>query len=126
MPTLCETVDKNPCTSIPCANGATCHRNSPTTFNCQCTADYSGASCQQCKHTCEVLHCWHIYDSSVLGEEHATMSSVSSDYVVSCIDVNPCSSGPCQNSGTCERLSPYNFRCRCATDYEGYYCQQCM
>ena len=40
--------------------------------------------------------------------------------------VNPCTSGPCQNGGTCEAiyaLTAAGYHCICEPGYVGLYCQ---
>ena len=41
--------ENDPCTSLPCLNGATCTKTSGMTFNCQCAAGYSGTTCERGK-----------------------------------------------------------------------------
>ena len=37
--------------------------------------------------------------------------------------VNPCSSTPCANNGSCTALGPFNFTCQCAPGYTGATCE---
>ena len=39
------------------------------------------------------------------------------------LEINPCDSSPCANTGNCTSLGPFNYRCECAAGYTGSTCE---
>ena len=50
--------------------------------------------------------------------------SVSDLYIVDLhLEINPCDSSPCANTGNCTSLGPFNYSCECAAGYTGSTCE---
>ena len=44
-------------------------------------------------------------------------------HIVIIVTVNPCSSNPCLNSGTCQALGDGSYQCTCSVGFSGQNCQ---
>jgi hypothetical protein len=62
---------------------------------------------------------WPLYDTCIWSYLIQTLTHVI--YIIEMM--NPCDATPCQNGGTCTRLSGVSYRCDSATGYSGTNCQ---
>ena len=96
----------NPCSSNPCSSGSTCIANTQSpnypSYFCLCSPNYTGTLC------------------NLLVSPQTTRPVAAA---------TPCSSSPCQNSGTCLPITQTSytassFVCLCPPNYTGLTCNQ--
>ncbi|XP_069842075.1 protein crumbs homolog 2 [Dendropsophus ebraccatus] len=135
----CE-IDILECASNPCLNDATCQEGIKG-YNCLCWAGYSGDHCEVDIDECADRPC--LYDSlcmelsnqTLYGAQPEFSSNFTYDsaagYLCRCqpgftgencsVNINECTSAPCQNGGFCVDLIN-EFECLCAAGYTGVLC----
>ncbi|CAF3778690.1 unnamed protein product [Adineta steineri] len=119
----------NPCQSNPCING-NCTKTTTGDFQCQCNNDYIGTRCDK-KNSCLSNPCHQgtcIVSSNCVGQicNYSCLCPNGTTGRNCEIDINPCSSIPCKNNGTCIRNSNIEngvYRCNCSTGYFGKHCE---
>ncbi|XP_068707230.1 fibropellin-1-like [Montipora foliosa] len=142
----------NPCQPNPCENGGTCNRgHGGKLFECVCKEGFTGNKCEVSKSACVSSPCVNggtcvdatNNDGSVL---EGVLFTNHSQYKCVCakgyagqncqklVLVNPCSTHPCVNNGTCfddansaemniKLLNSLDFRCFCPIGFSGIICQ---
>ncbi|CAH1377628.1 unnamed protein product [Tenebrio molitor] len=110
----------NPCTSMPCQNGATCTGN-VTQFKCECLTGFSGALCQHSHNDCESSPCVHgICVEQEDGYKCFCQPGFTGTHCE--YEYNECESSPCTNGGTCtDHVGHYT--CTCGRGFTGKRCQ---
>ena len=112
-------VDIDECLSNPCQNGASCNATLLTgvdveTYKCTCLAGFASGVCAY-----EFLPSY--------GEHCDLTEDANCD-----IDVDECSSHPCQNNAACtesgtdtdaDEISPHTFRCTCIAGFTNGFCE---
>nr|DBA25969.1 TPA: hypothetical protein GDO54_010287 [Pyxicephalus adspersus] len=110
----CET-ELRPCLSSPCMNGATCEDMSDG-YSCVCTEGFTGINCE----TGNFLLCiTYIYLCKVLMKYRYCLGSLPGMLQN---EINPCSSSPCLNEGTCVDQGE-NYSCSCPQKFTGEHCE---
>ena len=101
-------VEVDECDSDPCLNGATC-ASSGLYFSCTCVAGYANG-------ICSAIHMYEYVQQC--GEAAATSTGVCD------IDMDECSSTPCQSGGTCTTTAtPDTYTCTCVDGWTGHDCE---
>ena len=95
-------LDIDECSSSPCKNGASCI-DEVDMYACQCLAGYTGDQCETSTHL--------FFRKCVLVKEKIII-----------LDIDECSSSPCENGGTCIDEIDY-FTCQCMAGYTGDQCE---
>ena len=108
--TDCAT-DIDECDTTPCHNGATC-ASSGLQFSCTCAAGYTNGICSDV-HMKE-------YADECFSESHGE-----APFRQLCdIDMDECSSTPCQSGGTCTTTTtPDAYKCTCVDGWTGHDCE---
>ncbi len=101
-------IDVNECGSNPCLNGATC-RDLVNGYSCSCAPGYTGMHCESKRRLVVRRSCMR-----ALREDLFMTHSI--------LDINECSSSPCQNGATCKDLMK-KYTCSCVPGYTGIHCE---
>ncbi|XP_046549400.1 sushi, von Willebrand factor type A, EGF and pentraxin domain-containing protein 1-like [Haliotis rubra] len=128
-------VAKNPCSSLPCMNGATCQA-SGSTFSCSCLPGYEGFHCQHETDECASQPCKNgatcvdrYLDYTCICEPgKADTGESNSTYGKNCEDLlNDCTPFPCDTVGTirCNDLFK-DYQCTCRDGYFGKNCSETL
>ena len=108
-----------------CHNGATCVNNNGS-YQCTCSAGYTGINCQTNINECHSNLCLH--NSTCIDGINTYKCNCANGYTGhNCeTDFNECQSSPCQHNGHC-RNTVGSFYCNCtATGYSGPLCDTGM
>lgn len=111
--------ETDPCTSMPCQNGATCMGN-VTQFRCTCAKGFSGSQCQHNLNECESSPCVH---GICMDQEEGFKCYCEQGYTgAHCeYEYNECESSPCVNGGLCtDHVAGYT--CQCGRGFTGKRC----
>ncbi|XP_065165805.1 delta and Notch-like epidermal growth factor-related receptor isoform X2 [Atheta coriaria] len=114
--------ETDPCTSMPCQNGANCTSTAgnATAFRCECPRGFAGAHCQHNLNECESSPCVH---GICVAQEDGYKCFCQPGYTGSLCEYeyNECESSPCINGGTCtDRVGGYS--CSCGRGFTGKRC----
>ncbi|KAK9758674.1 EGF-like domain [Popillia japonica] len=111
--------ETDPCTSMPCQNGASCTGN-VTQFKCDCPHGFSGQLCQHNLNECDSSPCIH---GICVDQEDGYKCFCQPGFTgTHCqYEYNECESSPCLNGGTCtDRIGSYS--CTCGRGFTGKRC----
>ncbi|CAF2185083.1 unnamed protein product [Rotaria magnacalcarata] len=131
--TPCPAVEVDPCQNNSCKNGASCLRETLTTYSCICVPGFGGKTCNETLPKCS--------DANVkcLNSECVETTDANLPVYCQCYDgtrrdpkqndtcpLSPCyerdSSTPvCKNNGTC-RIINSGYFCECASGFGGQNC----
>eukprot|EP00057_Strongylocentrotus_purpuratus_P017930 XP_011672404.1 PREDICTED: fibropellin-1 [Strongylocentrotus purpuratus] len=118
----CET--EFACSSNPCLNGGSCIQ-SGSVYACRCATGYTGQNCESividpCQsNPCDgAAMCEVYYGGSYRCVCRQGFTGYNCD-----IDVNECSSLPCQNGGRCDN-GQGRYTCTCRLGYSGLNCEK--
>lgn len=115
----------------PCLNGGRCIDDCITgnpSFTCSCLAGFTGRTCQignkvttpQSTYTNKFPYiCIPLY---AYNSGHMSCVKLCVFFVCVCVDIDECSSYPCQNGGTCTD-GVNTFTCHCPPGFTGALCQ---
>lgn len=145
--TCCEITQaaSNPCLNNPCLNGGTCRVFAANTYRCECISGFLGVRCEQ--RICDPNPC--LYGGQCLPYGNSFQCLCPAQYTGRCCELlqittaplNPCTSQPCQNGGTCTATSTTGkwvilvyvvsrrfldlsaFVCSCSASYYGRCCE---
>lgn len=115
-----------PCTPDPCLNGGFCYESQDLNdFICQCTAGWTGASCDQALTNCSPNPCENggtCLDN--LNFDGYTCTCAAGWGGANCTEQNICAAQtPCQNGGICHAWSDNTgFCCQCTGGWSGVDC----
>ncbi|XP_017777386.1 PREDICTED: delta and Notch-like epidermal growth factor-related receptor, partial [Nicrophorus vespilloides] len=115
---ICEE-ETDPCTSMPCQNGAKCIGNA-TAFLCECPRGYTGVLCQHNLNECESSPC---VNGICVSHDDGYKCFCQPGYTgENCeLQYNECQSSPCVNGGTCiDQIG--GFTCNCGRGFTGHRC----
>ena len=118
-------IDVDECASSPCQNGAVCTESSMDAdigfdaYRCACTAGYTNGACDYTDFITEYT-----------DECTVTESSASDTLGGNCdVDVDECTSSPCQNDAECTEssvegtVSIHTYQCTCAAGFANGVCE---
>merc|ERR1711871_999935 len=113
-------LDVNECISNPCYNGAECLQSTSSdsvsvhAYSCLCAPGYADGACdyayiKQYEPECLIMES----TSSLIGNGNGNCR----------VDVDECSSSPCENGAACtDRGAIDSFICTCRDGYDGQLC----
>ena len=101
----------NPCSSSPCGNDGMCVNTIDRNYTCVCKSQWAGANC-------ETGQCYFIIFRYILMPL-LLLDNFSSLH----LEINPCSSSPCGNGGTCINTLVGNYTCICKIQWTGTNCE---
>lgn len=112
------------CELQPCLNGGDCVPKDDI-YECSCISGYYGANCQLVNICIVQNPCQHNGECVSLGHETYECTCKAGYFGTECHLTDPCIPNPCENSGSCDRLSSTStvYQCECATGYYGSRCQ---
>ena len=100
-----------PCESDPCMNNGTCTSHGDT-YTCSCASGFYGDNCEEISIT-------------VHHEDYLSLATSSTPVLLTTAFTTPtdrCQGVQCLNQGSCHNHGG-NFKCECALDFKGQYCQ---
>lgn len=109
----------------PCRNGATCIPHAPNNYTCICDSGFAGRDCEIGKNELPV-NCPNLKFMVTFGNLCFVLVVGAEKVVLPISELNPCSSNPCLNFGTCVLTSKNNYQCLCDQLHSGFRCEKCM
>uniref|UniRef100_A0A8C4EBL8 Neurogenic locus notch homolog protein 1 n=1 Tax=Dicentrarchus labrax TaxID=13489 RepID=A0A8C4EBL8_DICLA len=119
---------RDPCTNLPCKNGATCHTvsrgNTGVDFSCTCKLGFSDRFClTPINNVCIGSPCLNGGTCELESLEKYKCRCPPGWSGKLCQQADPCASNPCANGGQCSAIESH-YICTCTPFFSGKTCKQ--